>query len=60
MIAPYHIIQVHAKLRHGEEIRLSGNVPALGCDDIDRAIILYTTTEDYPWWSTEEGTKSYD
>ena len=49
------VFKVQAKLRHGEDIRLSGNVPVLGCDDIDRAIPLYTTSEDYPWWSTEDG-----
>lgn len=48
-------MQVNAKLRHGEDIRLSGNVPALGCDDIKRAIPLVTTPEDFPWWTTSDG-----
>jgi hypothetical protein len=49
------VFKVQAKLGHGEEIRISGNAPVLGCDDIDRAVALYTTSEDYPWWSTEDG-----
>lgn len=48
-------MKVHAKLRHGEEIRVSGNVPALGTNDIQRAIPLVTTPDEYPWWSTKDG-----
>lgn len=44
-----------AKLRYGEEIRLSGNVPALGSYNIQRAIPLYTSPTDFPYWHTKEG-----
>jgi hypothetical protein len=46
---------VYAKLRHGEDIRLIGNIPSLGCNDINRAIVLVTTPRDYPWWWNLEG-----
>ena len=42
-------------MRIGEEIRVSGNVPALGCNDPERAILLVTTPSEFPWWRTMEG-----
>lgn len=42
-------------MRIGEEIRLSGSVPALGCDDPNRSIPMVTTPSDFPWWRTKEG-----
>ena len=47
--------QVHADVRIGEEIRLSGNAPVLGCDDPARAVPLVTSPGDFPWWHTKEG-----
>lgn len=47
--------QVEAPLGFGEEVRLSGNVPALGNSDPNRAIPLYTTQYDYPKWTTKAG-----
>jgi hypothetical protein len=49
------IFKVKAQIKHGEEIRISGNVPALGCNDVERALPLYTTPNDFPWWSMNEG-----
>ncbi len=49
------VFKVHAEVGFGEEIYLCGNVPALGCDNISRAIPLITSTDDYPWWQTKEG-----
>lgn len=46
---------MHADLRIGEEVRLSGSVPALGCDDPERSIPMVTTPGDFPWWRTKEG-----
>lgn len=51
----FSCVQVHAEVGFGEEIYLCGNVPALGCDNISRAIPLVTSTDDYPWWQTKEG-----
>ena len=42
-------------MNFGEEIYVCGNVPALGCDTISRAIPLVTSTDDFPWWQTKEG-----
>jgi hypothetical protein len=42
-------------LQFGEEIRLSGNVPALGCNTPDRGIALVTSSSEFPWWQTKEG-----
>jgi hypothetical protein len=39
----------------GEEIYLIGNVPALGCNSIERAIPLVTSAAEFPWWRTKEG-----
>jgi trehalose-6-phosphate synthase len=47
--------KVHAEVGFGEEIYLCGNVPALGCDTVSRAIPLVTSTDDFPWWQTKEG-----
>eukprot|EP00601_Ochromonadales_sp_CCMP2298_P017181 CAMPEP_0173233894 /NCGR_PEP_ID=MMETSP1142-20121109/9889_1 /TAXON_ID=483371 /ORGANISM="non described non described, Strain CCMP2298" /LENGTH=1021 /DNA_ID=CAMNT_0014163805 /DNA_START=97 /DNA_END=3159 /DNA_ORIENTATION=- len=49
------VFKVHADIRIGEEVRVSGSVPALGCDDADRAIPMVTTPADFPWWRTKEG-----
>ena len=49
------MIQVHAEVLLGQEVRISGNVPALGCDSPDRAIPLVTSSADFPWWQTKEG-----
>eukprot|EP01032_Pedospumella_encystans_P014145 gene14145-16269_t len=49
------VFKVHADVRIGEEIRLSGSVPALGCDDPNRSIPMVTTPSDFPWWRTKEG-----
>ena len=46
---------MHAPVRFGEEVRLIGNCPALGNDDIDRAIVLVTSPAEYPFWSNREG-----
>jgi len=46
--------KVHAPVRYGEEIRLLGNCPALGCDDIQRAVVLVTSPTEYPLWSNKE------
>ncbi len=53
------IFQVEAHLKFGEEVRLSGNVPSLGCNNPDRAIPMYTTPSMFPIWSTKEGNKYY-
>lgn len=45
--------EVLAKTRHGEEIRLLGNTPSLGCDEIVRAIPLVTSATSYPKWITK-------
>jgi hypothetical protein len=50
-----HFTQVYAKLRHGEDIRLVGNIPSLGCDNLNRAIVLVTTPQDFPWWWNKDG-----
>lgn len=47
--------QVKAEIGYGEEVRLIGNVPALGCDDIARSIPLICSPATYPWWTTKEG-----
>jgi len=49
------VFKVHADVRIGEEIRLSGNAPVLGCDDPARAVPLVTSPGDFPWWHTKEG-----
>lgn len=49
------IFKVNAKLRHGEEVRISGNIPALGCNNPQRALSLTTSPSEYPWWYTSEG-----
>jgi len=53
------VTQVHGNTRFGEEIRLSGNVPALGCDIADRAIPMVTSPSNYPWWTTKQGSYLY-
>jgi hypothetical protein len=47
--------QAYASVQFGEEIRVSGNVPALGCDNPDRAIPMFTSPSEFPWWHTKEG-----
>lgn len=42
-------------MRFGEEIRVSGNVPALGCDDPSRSVPLVTSPTELPWWHTPKG-----
>lgn len=42
-------------MRYGEDIRVSGNVPSLGCDDVSRAVQLVTSPTDFPWWTTTTG-----
>ena len=51
--------QVHAETRLGEEIRVSGNVPALGCDIPERAVALVTSSADFPIWASKEGFNIY-
>jgi hypothetical protein len=46
---------VFGELRIGEELRVSGNSPALGNNDRDRAIPMFSCPHDYPWWRTKEG-----
>mmetsp|Transcript_105 Transcript_105/g.189 ORF Transcript_105/g.189 Transcript_105/m.189 type:complete len:1079 (+) Transcript_105:193-3429(+) len=48
------VFKVQANTRFGEEIRLSGNLPSLGCDDIDRAVPLVTSPTEFPWWYNKE------
>lgn len=48
------LFKVEAALRLGEEVRVSGNVPALGCNDPLQAVRLVTTGSDYPLWNTRE------
>ena len=43
-----------ADLRIGEEVRVSGTAPALGCDKPERAIQMITTPSTYPLWTTRE------
>ncbi len=40
---------------HGEEVRLSGNVAALGFNDPKDALPMVTTSDEYPWWRVEKG-----
>jgi trehalose 6-phosphate synthase/phosphatase len=47
------IFRVEARLSFGEDVRVSGNVPALGCNDESRAVRLYTTSHEYPVWTTK-------
>lgn len=47
--------KVYAEVRIGEEIRVSGNAPVLGCNDPNRAIPMFTTPHDFPWWRSKEG-----
>jgi trehalose 6-phosphate synthase/phosphatase len=49
------VFKVNAKLRHGEDVRISGNVPALGCNNPARSLPLTTSPSEYPWWYTNEG-----
>ncbi len=43
--------QVHGELGHGEEVRLSGNVAALGSFISEDSISLSTSSSSYPiWW----------
>lgn len=49
------LFKVKARTRFGEEIRISGNLPALGCDDINRAVPLVTSPTTYPMWTMREG-----
>ena len=51
----YYFSQVYAKVRIGEEVRLSGNVPALGLGNPEKAIPLVTSPTSFPWWVTKEG-----
>lgn len=51
--------QVNAPLQFGEEVRVCGNVPNLGCGDPSRAVPLYTTPRDYPTWSSRDGKSVY-
>lgn len=46
---------MEAAVGFGEEVRVSGNVPALGCDDPVRSIPLVCSPAIYPWWTTKEG-----
>lgn len=38
----------------GEDVRVSGSCPSLGCEDPNRAVPLYTTPQKYPMWSNTE------
>jgi hypothetical protein len=49
------VFKVQARTRFGEDVRVSGNVPALGCNDPDRAVELVTSPADFPWWQTKSG-----
>ena len=49
------VFKVEASVGFGEEIRLSGNVPALGNNDPSRSIRMYSTKNDYPIWTTKSG-----
>lgn len=46
--------RVTAALRIGEEVRVSGNVPALGCNDPYRSIPLFTSSATFPMWTSRE------
>jgi hypothetical protein len=46
---------VNGELSMGEEIRISGDAQALGYGDRERAIPMFTSPNDYPWWRTKEG-----
>lgn len=50
---------VIAKIDVGEEIRLSGNVPAFGCDDPAQSLPLVTSPTLYPTWKTKTGNYPY-
>lgn len=47
--------QARADLRAGEELRVSGNIPALGCGNISRAVPMYTSRDMYPLFQTSKG-----
>ena len=49
------VFKVEAALGFGEDIRLSGNVPALGNNDPARCIRLFSTKNDFPIWTTKSG-----
>jgi hypothetical protein len=36
-------------------VKMSGNIPSLGCNDLNRAVVLVTTSKDFPWWWNKEG-----
>lgn len=46
--------RVRAELRVGEEVRVGGNVPALGCNDPQRAVRLYSSATTFPIWTSRE------
>jgi hypothetical protein len=45
---------VNGEVLMGEEIRISGDVQALGYGDRERAVPMFTSPNDYPWWRTKE------
>lgn len=47
------IFKVCAELRHGEEVRISGNVPALGMNIVSRALAMSTSSTSFPWWQAD-------
>ena len=51
------INKVHAEIRIGEEVRVSGDAPALGCGDPNLAVPMFTSPHEYPWWRAKEGIK---
>ena len=47
-----NLVQVRGDLHRGEEVRVSGNVPALGCNKPERAVPLYTSKANSSLWET--------
>ena len=46
---------MNVETRFGEEVRVSGNAPALGRNNPAHAVPLTTSSADLPWWSTKGG-----
>jgi trehalose 6-phosphate synthase/phosphatase len=46
--------RVKAALLVGEDMRVCGNVPALGSNDPNRSIKLFTSSSNYPYWHSKE------
>jgi hypothetical protein len=53
-LGPEHV-QIEASIGHGQTLYVTGDAPALGENDPNNGVPLFTSPTDYPRWTSDVG-----